>query len=148
MANLARWDPFRDLMSIQSELNRLFGRAYVGEEVGGPAASWLPAMDVHETKDAFVMSLDLPGVDPEAVEVSVEDSTLTVKGERRFEAETSEEDYIRVERRFGSFARTLSLPSGADPERIEASFDRGVLTISVQKAEETKPRKIAVKAKA
>lgn len=147
MANLVRWDPFRDLMSIQSELNRLFGRAYVGEEVGGPATSWLPAMDVHETKEAFVISIDLPGVDPDKVEVSVEDSTLMVRGERRFESETNEEDYIRIERRFGSFARSMSLPAGADPDKIEASFDRGVLTISVPKAEEVRPRKIAVKAK-
>ena len=144
---MSRWDPFRDLMSIQNELNRLFGRTYVGTEgTAATGGAWVPPMDIYETEDKFVVSVELAGVDPEGVEVSVEDSTLTVSGERRFSREVSEEQYHRVERRYGQFVRSLSLPPTANPEGIEASFDRGVLTIEVSKAEQAKPRKIMVKA--
>ena len=150
MATMVRWDPFRDLMSIQSELNRLFGRTYGGESQGTPSAagSWVPALDVYETKEQFVVTLDLPGIDPEAVEVTVEDSTLTVSGSRELSEEAREENYLRVERRYGQFSRSLSLPPSADPAKIDARFDKGVLTISVPKAEEAKPKKITIKATA
>jgi HSP20 family protein len=144
---ISRWDPFRDLMSIQNELNQLFGRTYggeAGERVRG--AAWAPPLDVHETADRFVITVELPGLGPDDVEISVEDNVLTLSGERRFYDERSENDFHRIERRFGSFARTLTLPSTADAEGIEASFDAGVLTISVPKREEAKPRKIEVKA--
>jgi HSP20 family protein len=143
---MARWDPFRDLMSIQSELNRLFGRTYAGEPA--TAGAWVPPLDIFETEDRFVVSVDLPGVDPKQVDVSVEDSTLTIRGERGFTSEADEDSCHRVERRYGSFVRSLSLPQTADAARIEASFDKGVLTIEVPKAEQAKPRKIQVKAKA
>ncbi|HEY1329991.1 MAG TPA: Hsp20/alpha crystallin family protein [Actinomycetota bacterium] len=146
MATLARWDPFRDLMSIQSELNRLFGRTYSGEEPGSTAGAWMPAIDIYETKDRYVVTAELPGIEPEQVEVSVEDSTLTIRGERRFATEVAEENFHRVERRHGAFARTLALPATADTDRIEAAFDKGVLTIQVPKAEEAKPKKIEIKA--
>jgi HSP20 family protein len=144
MTTLARWDPFRDLVSLQGELNRMFGRAY-GVEEGG-AGSWLPALDIFETEDKFVVTVELPGIEPEDVEVSVEDSTLSIRGERRFSEEVSEENYRRVERRYGSFVRSFSLPQTADAEKIEAAFDRGVLRIEVPKAEVAKPKKITVKA--
>ena len=145
---ISRWDPFRDLMSIQNELNRLFGRTYGGaEESGGTGAAWLPPLDIYETKDRFVVNVELPGVDPDSVEVSVEDSTLTVRGERVFYRDVPEDSFLRVERRYGPFARTLSLPQTANANAIEASFDRGVLIIEVPKAEEAKPKKITVKAK-
>jgi HSP20 family protein len=145
---VSRWDPFRDLMSIQNELNRLFGRTYGGaEEQGSTGAAWLPPLDIYETKDRFVVNVELPGVDPDSVEVSVEDSALMVRGERPFYRDVAEEAFHRVERRYGPFVRTLSLPQMADANAIEASFDRGVLTIEVPKAEEAKPRKITVKAK-
>ena len=145
---ISRWDPFRDLMSIQNELNRLFGRTYGGaEESAGTGAAWLPPLDVYETTDRFVVNVELPGVDPDSVEVSVEDSTLIVRGERHFYRDVAEDAFHRVERRYGPFARTLSLPQTADANAIEASFDRGVLTIEVPKAEAAKPKKITVKAK-
>jgi len=143
---IARWDPFRDLMSIQNELNRLFGRTYTGGDDGMTTGTWMPALDVFETKDHFVVEVELPGIDPEAVDISVEDSTLIVRGERSFSAEVNEEGLHRVERRYGSFARTLSLPATASSEGIEASFDKGVLRIEVPKVEEAKPRKIQIKA--
>jgi HSP20 family protein len=143
--SISRWDPFRDLMSIQNELNRLFGRTYAGSEIG-TAGAWVPPLDIFETEDRFVVKLELPGIDPQDVEVSVEDSTLSIRGERRFYADVDEESFHRVERRFGQFLRALSLPTTADAERIEASFDKGVLTVEVPKVEQAKPKKITVKA--
>lgn len=142
-----RWDPFRELSSIQSELNRLFGRTY-GVESSDElrAAAWVPPVDVAETQDRFVISTELPGVRSEEVDISVENSVLRIQGERKFYEEKREDDFHRIERRFGSFARSITLPSTADPEGIQASFDSGVLTIEVPKKEEAKPRKIQVKA--
>ena len=145
---VSRWDPFRDLMSIQNELNRLFGRTYGGTEEGSSSgAAWLPPLDIYETKDRFVVNVELAGVEPDSVDVSVEDSTLMVRGERVFYRDVPEDAFHRVERRYGPFARSLSLPPTADANAIEASFDRGVLTIEVPKAEEAKPKRITVKAK-
>jgi HSP20 family protein len=143
---VSRWDPFRDLMSIQNELNRLFGRTYAGGESAPSSGSWMPALDVFETQDKFVVTVELPGVNPDEVDVSVEDSTLTITGERKFYENVSDDSFHRVERRYGSFARSLSLPQTADAERIEASFDRGVLTIEVPRVEQAKPKRIQVRA--
>lgn len=145
---ITRWDPFRDLMSIQSEMNRLFGRTYGGDSSEITRGAWAPALDVSETQEKFVIMMELPGVSPEDVDISVEDSTLVVRGERRFYGEENEESFHRIERRFGEFARTLTLPSTADAQNIQASFDGGVLTIEVPKREEAKPKKITIKAKA
>jgi HSP20 family protein len=150
MSMLERWDPFRDLASIQNELNRLFGQTFVGgEQLGtGTGRTWVPPLDMFERNDRFVVSVELPGIEPGDVEVSVEDSTLTIKGHREFVHEdTSDESFQRIERRYGAFSRTVTLPSAADVERVEASFDKGVLTVEIPKREESKPRKITVKAK-
>jgi HSP20 family protein len=150
---VVRWDPFRDLMSIQNDLSRLFDRTLSGEGQGsgrelatgsGMAGSWAPALDVYETEDRIELRLDLPGIDPEDVELTVEDSTLTVSGTREFRREDSEENYRRVERRFGSFTRSLALPATADAERIQASFDKGVLEVRIPKPEQRKPRRVAI----
>lgn len=144
---IRRWDPFRDLMSIQDELSRLFGRAYPESESGlTTGVGWMPALDMYEQDDSYVLSVELPGVDPAAVDLSVEDSTLSITGSRNFYDEANEEQFHRVERRFGQFSRTIGLPVQADPERIEASFDKGVLTVRIPKSEKAKPRKIAIKA--
>jgi HSP20 family protein len=145
---LVRWDPFRDLVGIQDELNRLFGRTFTGGESLRPSAAgaWMPAMDVFETEDTIVAKLELPGIEPNDVEVAVEDSTLTVSGRREFETETNEENYHRVERRYGSFSRSIALPQTADVEKVSARFDKGVLEISVPKAERAKPKKIEIEA--
>src|SRR5215217_3834275 len=149
MANmLDRWDPFRDLMSIQNELNRLFGRTWGGAEAGtGSTGTWVPPLDVFESDDKYVVAVELPGIDPADVEVSVEDSTLTIKGQRDFfYKDATDESFSRIERRYGQFTRTLTLPVTANVEKVDASFDKGVLTIEVPKREEAKPRKITVKA--
>jgi HSP20 family protein len=147
MATLTRWDPFRDLMGIQNELNRLFGRTYAGGESGGATGAWMPALDIYEGKDTFVISVELPGIEPADVDISVEDSTLTIRGERKFYQEVDEDSFHRVERRYGAFSRSLSLPQTANANAIEATFDRGVLTVEIPKVEEAKPKKITVKAK-
>ena len=145
---LVRWDPFRDLVSIQDELNRLFGRTFAGAETlrSGAGGGWMPPMDVFETEDQIVAKVELPGIEPGDVEVSVEDSTLTVSGKREFASEVNEESYHRVERRYGQFTRAITLPQTADTEKVEAHFDKGVLTIEVPKVERAKPKKIEVKA--
>jgi len=147
---IVRWDPFRDLVSIQDELNRLFGRTFAGIEPlrPGAAGTRMPSMDVFETEDKVVATVELPGVDPKEVEVSVEDSTLTISGERRFSSEVTEESYHRTERRYGAFSRAITLPQTVDTGKVDARFDKGVLTIEVAKAEKAKPKKIQIKASA
>jgi HSP20 family protein len=153
MATIARWDPFRDLMEIQGELNRLFGRTYGSAEDNGGASAlatgaWAPAVDVYEDKDKVLLHVELPGVEPDDVEVSVEDSTLSIRGQREIRSDLDQENYRRVERRYGQFVRAFQLPAIADAERVDASFDKGVLTIDVPKKEEARPRRIEIKANA
>jgi HSP20 family protein len=106
----------------------------------------MPAIDIYEGKDKYVVSVDLPGVEPADVDISVEDATLTIRGERKFSQEVDEESFHRVERRYGVFSRSLALPQTVNADAIEASFDRGVLTVEIPKAEEAKPKKISIKA--
>jgi HSP20 family protein len=136
---LARWDPFRDLSTAQDEFDRLMGRAFSRN-------AWVPALDVRETDDRFELTVDLPGIDPADVNVNYEDGMLSISGKREFSKEDTGETWHRVERGFGTFARQVRLPRTADAERIEATFDKGVLTVSVPKAEAAKPRTIEVKA--
>ncbi|MFM8944630.1 MAG: Hsp20/alpha crystallin family protein [Actinomycetota bacterium] len=145
--DIVRWDPFGELDSIHDELNRLFRRSFGAIEPTRRtvANGWMPALDLFETDDKVVAKMDLPGIDPKDVEVSVEDASLTVTGSRRFEQETDEQGYHRVERRFGSFTRSIALPASADADRVEATFSRGVLTIEIAKTEKARARKVAVK---
>jgi HSP20 family protein len=143
---IVRWDPFRDLVSIRDEMSRLFERPFTGIEPTGPLApgAWIPSMDVYETEDTIVAELDLPGIEPDDVEVSVEDSTLTVRGRREFSDEVKEKDLHRVERRYGSFTRAITMPRTADTEKVQARFDKGVLTVEVPKVEQARPRKVEI----
>ncbi|HEX5938294.1 MAG TPA: Hsp20/alpha crystallin family protein [Actinomycetota bacterium] len=136
---LARMDPFRDLRTAEDEFDRLMGRAFSRD-------TWMPALDVRESDDRFDVKVDLPGLDPKDVNVTFEDGMLTVSGKRQFESEDTGETWHRVERGFGTFARSIRLPQTADTERIEASFEKGVLTVVVPKSEQAKPRTIQVKA--
>lgn len=141
---LVRWEPLREISAIQSEVNRLFNSFFdTPATVNGPRR-WLPAMDLVETDDHLVLRADLPGIREDDVSIEVEDNVLTVSGERKAEHEESKEGYHRVERAYGSFSRSLTLPDGVDPESIEASFDRGVLEVRIPKPEERKPRKVAI----
>jgi HSP20 family protein len=137
---LAKWDPFRDIKGVEDEFDRLMGRAFSRN-------TWVPALDVRETEDRYELSLDLPGLEANDVSVNFEDGMLTVSGKREFSSEDKGETWHRIERSFGTFARSVRLPRAADGDKIEATFDRGVLTVSVPKIEAAKPRTIEVKAK-
>ena len=143
---IVRWEPFRELHTLQNEMNRLFGSVFdpQGGNSGAVARRWMPAMDLVETGDHFVLRADLPGMSEDDVKIELEDGTLTVSGERKAEHEERGEGYYRVERGFGSFSRSLTLPQGVDPEAVTASFDRGVLEVRVPKPEERKPRRIEI----
>lgn len=143
---ITRWDPFRDLMDLQSAMTRAFGRAYGTDAMEFGTGTWVPPLDVLERGDAFVVTVEVPGVEPGNIDVSVEDSTLTIRGERRFYEKVEEESFHRIERRFGQFQRTLALPSQVDADKIDAEYRNGLLVVTVPKAETAKPRRIAVKA--
>ena len=136
---LTKWDPYRDLASVE-EFDRLIGRA-------ASRNAWVPALDVRETESAFVVTVDLPGMEPEDVNVTFENGALTISGTRVFTKEDDEETYHRIERSFGTFARSIRLPRTADTEKIEATFEKGVLDVSIPKSEAAKPRTIEVTSK-
>jgi HSP20 family protein len=145
---IVRWEPLRELGTLQSEMNRLFNTVF--DSPGGTVPNsgtlrrWMPAMDLLETPEHFVLRADLPGMSVEDVNIELEDSTLTISGERKAEHEASEEGYYRVERASGAFQRSLTLPKGVDPEAVTARFDRGVLEVRIPKPEERKPRRIEI----
>ena len=139
---LVRWDPFRDLTALQTEVNRLFSRAGGGDV--SERQSWTPAIDVVETDDAIVLKAELAGMDPKDIDIEVQDNVLTVSGERRFEEEVKEDKFYRIERRYGSFSRSLALPPTADDTKVEANYENGLLQITVPKAEIARPKKITV----
>jgi HSP20 family protein len=137
---IIRWDPFREMTQLQNRFDRLF------DAVGGRQESWLPAVDVFDTQDAVVLKAELAGMKPDDIQIEVEDNVLTIKGERNFEEKVDEERYYRVERRFGAFQRSLALPQGVKADQIEAAYDEGILTVTVPKAEQEKPKRIEVQA--
>lgn len=142
---LVRWDPARELDTLQSDVNRLFD-SFFGRREGAPIGSqrWVPAMDLVETDDSLVLKADLPGLDRDDIEIEVKDGVLTIAGERKSEQESKREGYHRVERSFGRFSRSLGLPRGVDPSAVQASFDRGVLEVTLPKPEESKPTRIEI----
>jgi HSP20 family protein len=139
---IIRWDPFRDITALQSEVNRLFSRAGAGETA--ERQSWMPSLDVIETKDAIKFKVEVAGMDPNDISLEVEDGVLTISGERRFEEEIEEDKYYRIERRYGSFSRSVALPQNVHSEAIEASYENGVLEVTVPKAEVAKAKRIEV----
>jgi HSP20 family protein len=144
---IVRWEPLREFSTLQNEMNRLFNTVFDSPAPagnGGTMRRWLPAMDLIETDDHFVLRADLPGLGEEDVNIEVEDRVLTISGERKAEHETTKEGYHRVERAFGAFSRSLTLPEGIDPEAVAATFDRGVLEVRIPKPEERKPRRVAI----
>ena len=146
---IVRWDPARELDSLQGEMNRLFStflepssrRAGNGHSA---AHRWIPAMDLVETDEHFVLKADLPGLTEDDVSIELDNNVLTISGERKTEHEQHTEGYYRVERASGAFARQLTLPDGVDADGVQANFDRGVLEVRVPKPEQTKPRKVQI----
>jgi HSP20 family protein len=140
MATLVRWEPFREITQMQSEMGRLFDGLFEGR--GRASEGWVPALDVWETENDLVYAFDLPGLVESEISIEVADDTLTVTGERRRAQEEQGERFFRFERRYGTFSRAVGLPAGVDDSRIAASYTDGVLEVRVPKPEEAKPRRI------
>lgn len=136
------FDPFRDLTSVGQELDRFINRTLSSEQAGD--RSWTPPLDIHESKDAIELSLELPGMSRDQVEIEFDDGVLSVSGERSYTRPAESDGYRRVERAYGRFLRSIRLPQGVQADGISASMSDGVLTVSVPKAEEAKPKKIAI----
>lgn len=144
--NIIRWDPFRDLATLRERMNRFFEEAYTsrGEEKDMIASSWNPSVDIYETENELVLKAEVPGVDENDIELKIEDSTLTLKGERKFEKETKEENYHRLERSYGSFYRSFTLPRNIDQDKIKAESENGILKITMPKKAELKPKTVKI----
>ena len=137
---IIRWDPFREMTSLQSQVNRLVDSMWSGRQ-----ESWVPAADVFDTAEAVVLKAELPGMNVDDIQIEVDDNVLSIKGERTFEEKVDDERYYRVERRYGSFQRSIALPQGCRTDDIAATYEDGILTVTVPKAEVEKPRRIEVK---
>jgi len=140
---LVRWDPIRELDSLQSDMNRLFDRFFEGRTANGNRR-WIPAIDLLETEDHLVLRGDLPGLTEDDIDIEIKDNVLTVSGERNAESEERSEGYYRVERAFGSFSRSLTLPQGVDVGQVEANFDKGVLEVRIPKPADAKPTRVQI----
>jgi HSP20 family protein len=144
---IVRWEPFRDLLTTQDRFNRLFNETFsgvFGDDTPGAKTAWTPAVDVYETDHSVVLKAELPGVDPKDVEARVEDGTLYLQGQRKFENEVKDEHYHRMERAYGSFTRTFGLPKSVDSDKVTAAYKDGVLTLTLPKREEAKPKTIKI----
>ena len=146
MTVLTRWDPIREFSTLQDRMNRLFQNSYAseGQEDSLTATAFAPPVDVYEDEHNVVLKIEVPGIDEKDIDVRLENNTLTVHGERKLEKEEKEENFRRVERRYGSFTRTFTLPSTLDSESVTANYDKGVLKIQLAKKSEAKPKQIKV----
>jgi HSP20 family protein len=142
---ITRWDPFREVASLQNRMNSLFRGLNEGDS-SLTTASFVPAVDIYEDDKRVVLKLEIPGVDQKDLDVSVENHTLTVKGERKFESEEKEQNFHRIERRYGSFFRAFTLPSTVDSENVQAVYNNGVLKLELAKKAEAQPKQIKINA--
>jgi HSP20 family protein len=149
MAITTRWDPFEDLRSGQDELSPMLARALgLHAQQGSDQAAtrvWAPALDISERKDAYLVTVELPGVEADDLQITLEDGLLTIQGERHFAHDSSEQQFHRIERRYGAFRRSITLPAHVQADAVEASVEDGVLQILVPKMEEAKPKRIEVR---
>ncbi|HXZ34187.1 MAG TPA: Hsp20/alpha crystallin family protein [Terriglobales bacterium] len=145
MTVLTRWDPFREFSTLQERMNRLFRDSFTeGRDESLTTGAFAPAVDVYEDEHNVTLKIEVPGIDEKDIDVRIEDNTLTVHGERKFEKEEKEENYRRVERQYGSFTRSFTLPNTVDTENVSANYDKGVLKITLAKKAEAKPKQIKV----
>src|SRR6476661_1257811 len=144
MATITRWDPFQDVLSLREAMSQLMEESFVQPTAAQGGKNFVPALDFSENAEGYLVEAALPGVKPEDVEVTVENNVLTIKGETRQEVDDKQRNFHRVERRFGSFQRTIGLPTTVKADAIQASLTNGVLRLEIPKAEEVKPRKISV----
>jgi len=146
MTMITRWDPFREMMSLSDRMNRLFQENNLptarGEEALG--TSFMPPVDVYEDEHGITLKMEVPGIDEKDIDIRLENNTLSIRGERKFEKEEKEENFQRIERRYGTFTRTFTLPATVDTENVQADYDRGVLSIRLSKRAEARPKQIKV----
>jgi len=142
---LTRWDPFREMMNLRSAFDRMFDNALVGAADYEAGSSLGLALDVAETNDEYIVKASIPGINPDDLEITYTANSLTIKGETREEREVEEAKYHMRERLYGSFARSITIPSTVDADKIEANYDKGILTLHLPKAEESKPKRIEIK---
>lgn len=146
MTMITRWDPFREMMSLSDRMNRLFQENNFptarGEEALG--TSFMPPVDVYEDEHGITLKMEVPGIDEKDIDIRLENNTLSIRGERKFEKEEKEENFQRIERRYGTFTRTFTLPATVDTENVQADYDRGVLSIRLSKRAEARPKQIKV----
>ena len=143
---ITRWDPFRDVLSLQNRLNSLFQDYNRGQNDGDlvSTAAFVPPVDIYEDEHKIALKLEVPGLKQEDLDIQIEHNTLTVRGERKFEKEEKEENFHRIERRYGSFFRSFTVPTTVNHESVKASYDAGVLRIELEKKAEAKPKQIKV----
>lgn len=144
MRALSRWEPFRGATTFQEQVNRLFNDVFERNQHESSLSTWAPAVDIYETEHELVVKADLPEVDAKDLDIRVENNVLTIRGERKFEKKVNEDNYLRVERTYGSFSRSFSLSNTVNSEAIKADYQNGVLTLSLPKREEAKPKQIKV----
>ncbi|MGA7907681.1 MAG: Hsp20/alpha crystallin family protein [Candidatus Sulfotelmatobacter sp.] len=146
MTVLTRWEPFREFSTLQDRMNRLFRESFseAGRDESLTTSSFAPAADVYEDEHKVTLKIEVPGIDEKDIDVRVENNTLTVHGERKIEKEEKEENYRRVERQYGSFTRTFTLPTTVDTDHVQANYDKGVLKIALPKKAEAKPKQIKI----
>jgi HSP20 family protein len=148
MNSAIRWQPFRSGNTLQEQVNRLFESTYGGRNSESALTTWSPAVDIYETENELVLKADLPAIDEKDLDIRIENNTLTVRGERKFEKQVNEDNYLRVERSYGSFSRSFSLPNTINTEAIRAEYKNGVLTVQMPKRAESKPKQVKVNVEA
>ena len=144
MTVLTRWDPFREFSTLQGRMNRLFRDSFVEGQEALTTSSFAPPVDVYEDEHNVTLKIEVPGIDEKDIDVRIENNLLTVHGERKFEKEEKEENYRRVERQYGNFTRSFTLPNTVNTESVQANYDKGILKIQLAKKAEAKPKQIKV----
>ena len=147
MISITRWDPFQNLASLQDQVNRLFDTSFQGRSDSSALTAWAPAVDIYETENELVLKADLPDINEKDLDVRIENNMLTIRGERKFEQKVKEDNYLRIERTYGSFSRSFSLPNTVSTEGIKAEYKNGVLTVELAKRAESKPKQVKVNIK-
>ncbi|HWN45091.1 MAG TPA: Hsp20/alpha crystallin family protein [Thermoanaerobaculia bacterium] len=144
MNNVTRWNPTTAYLTSREPFFRLFDSVFNSDAQGEETRAWVPPVDIQENGDAYLFHAELPGMSKEDIHITLENSVLRLSGERKFEKDAKKENYHRVERTYGTFTRTFTLPTQVEPEKVQAAFENGILTITVPKAEQAKPRRIAI----
>ena len=144
MNSITHWGPFQNLSNLREQVNRLVESKFMGRADESALTTWAPAVDIYETENELVLRADLPGINEKDLDVRVENNMLTVRGERKFEQQVKEDNYLRIERTYGSFSRSFGLPNSVNTEAIKAEYKNGVLTVELPKRAESKPKQVKV----